>query len=282
MKILVTGYTGQLGFDVVKQFELDKRNTAMGVGVEHLDITNRQSVLDFIGDFKPNLIVHCAAYTAVDRAEEDKDTCFNVNVNGTINIVEAAKIVDAKLIYISTDYVFDGLKEGEYETNDLPNPISIYGQTKLLGELEVKKYFKHFIIRISWVFGKNGNNFIKTMLRLGKEKEFLNIVSDQVGSPTYTKDLAILINEMAMTNRYGTYHATNENFCSWYDFSLEIFKLAGIDISVNPILTADYPTKALRPKNSRLSKNSLSTNGFNRLPTWQDALSRYLEEIKEI
>ncbi len=282
MKIIVTGVNGQLGYDVVR--ELNKKNykDVCGIDINDLDLTNKKAIKAYMDENQPDVIIHCAAYTAVDKAEDDEEICYDINVNGTKYLIDYAKDYNAKFIYISTDYVFSGDKEGEYENDDTPNPKSIYGKTKYLGEVEALKYNKHFIIRISWVFGKNGNNFIKTMLRLGKEKDELNIISDQLGSPTYTFDLSKLIVEMIETDKYGIYHATNEGLCSWYEFAREIFKYSNINVKLNPIKTNQYPTKAKRPMNSSLSKKSLIDNGFNLLPTWQDALKRYLKEIEVI
>jgi dTDP-4-dehydrorhamnose reductase len=282
MKVVVTGVNGQLGYDVVKELNNRKYTNVIGIDIKDLDITNENAVKLFMNNNKPDVIVHCAAYTAVDNAEDDKETCYDVNVNGTKHLVESAKELDAKFVYISTDYVFSGDKDSEYFVKDIPNPKSIYGQTKYLGEVETLKHDKHFIVRISWVFGKNGNNFIKTMLRLGKEKNELNIVSDQVGSPTYTHDLSKLIVGMIETDKYGVYHATNEGVCSWFEFAHKIFEFTNIDIRLNPILTEQYPTKAKRPRNSVMSKKNLVDNGFELLPSWQDALKRYLIEIEVI
>lgn len=282
MNIVVTGVKGQLGHDVVN--ELNKRGytNVLGIDIADLDITNNQDVESFFNKNKPSVIVHSAAYTAVDKAEDNKDLCITVNVEGTKNLVEIAKKYDSKIVYISTDYVFDGTKLGEYDVIDQPNPKSVYGESKYLGEVETRKHSKHFIVRISWVFGKNGQNFVKTMLRLGKERESLNVVNDQVGSPTYTLDLSRLLVDMIETEKYGTYHATNEEQCTWYEFTKEIFRLSNIHIPVNPITTNQYPTKAVRPKNSRMSKQSLVNNGFEKLPSWKDALKRYLKEIEVI
>jgi len=282
MKIVVTGVKGQLGYDVVRELKSRGYQDVIGIDIEDLDITNQYAVIDFFKANNPNIIIHCAAYTSVDRAEDNKELCMNVNVNGTKYLVEQAKKYDSKFIFISTDYVFDGEKELSYEVNDQPNPQSVYGESKYLGELETLKYDKHFIVRISWVFGKNGSNFVKTMLKLGKEKEFLNVVNDQFGSPTYTYDLSRLLVDLIKTNKYGIYHGTNEGTCSWYEFTKEIFTLANIAIPVYPIFTSDYPTKAKRPKNSVMSKSSLDENRFKRLPCWKDALKRYLQEIEVI
>lgn len=282
MKIIVTGVNGQLGYDVVRELRSRGYRDILGIDIQDLDITNNNHVVEFFTNNNPDIIIHCAAYTAVDKAEDNKDICYNVNVAGTKNLVEQAKVYDAKFIYISTDYVFDGEKKSPYEINDQPNPQSVYGESKYLGELETMNYDKHFIVRVSWVFGKNGFNFVKTMLRLGKEKESLNVVNDQFGSPTYTYDLSRLLVDLIESNKYGIYHGTNEGTCTWYEFTREIFTLANIKIPIHPILTLDYPTKAKRPKNSTMSKTSLDENGFNRLPYWKDALQRYLKEIEVI
>jgi dTDP-4-dehydrorhamnose reductase len=282
MKIVVTGFNGQLGYDVYNNLINRGYKNILGIGSNDLDITNEDLVKEFIDKEKPNVIIHCAAYTAVDNAEENQDLCFDVNVNGTKYLVEAAKKNQAKFVYISTDYIFSGDKVGTYEINDKPNPKSVYGKSKYLGELETLKYHKHFIIRISWVFGINGNNFVKTMLRIAKERDSISVVSDQIGSPTYTKDLSKLIVDMIETDNFGIYHATNEGICSWYEFANEIFKLSNIKIDLKPIKSFEFPTKAKRPMNSSLSKRSLIENGFKPLPSWQDSLKRYLKEIEVI
>lgn len=278
--ILVTGVNGQLGFDVIK--ELKKRKIeCLGIAKEDLDITDKERVEEYILKLKPKCIVHCAAYTAVDRAEDEEEICTRVNVYGTENIAEACKKIDAKMIYISTDYVFDGKGNIPFEVNGNIKPLSVYGKTKYEGELIVKKLLdKYFIVRTSWVFGVNGNNFIKTMLRLGAQKESLNVVCDQIGSPTYTADLAPLLCDMCISEKYGVYHATNEGFCSWAEFAQKIMDEAEVKCKIKPIPTSEYPTKAVRPFNSRLSKNSLVQHGFKLLPTWEEALNRYLTEIE--
>ena len=278
MRILVTGVKGQLGYDCVK--ELNKRGytDVKGIDIDDLDITDEAKVLEYIKAYKPNVVIHNAAYTAVDKAELNYDACYKVNALGPKYIAEACKEIDAKMVYISTDYVFDGTKDGYYEIDDNANPISVYGKTKLEGENFVKSILnKYFIVRISWVFGINGNNFIKTMLKLAKVgKTELNVVNDQIGSPTYTADLAVLLCDMIETDKYGIYHATNEGIISWYDFAVEIFKEAGINMIVNPVTTEEYsklvPNQAKRPLNSRMSKKSLDEAGFKRLPDWRDAL----------
>jgi dTDP-4-dehydrorhamnose reductase len=280
MRVLVTGYDGQLGFDVVKRLK-SINIECLGVDRNDFDLVDELKTKEFIKNYNPDVVVHCGAYTAVDKAEEEREMCYKVNVLGTRYVAQACANIDAKMVYISTDYVFDGEGEKPFEVTDEPRPINYYGKTKYEGELEVKKYLdKAFIIRVSWVFGINGNNFVKTMLKLGKEKEQLNVVADQIGSPTYAYDLANLISEMIFTEKYGTYHATNEGYCSWYEFACEIFNLAGINVAVNPIRTEDYPTKVLRPKNSRLSKKSLELGGFDKLPDWKDGLKRYIDELR--
>ena len=279
MKVLVTGVKGQLGYDVVK--DLEKRgHQPIGVDRDEMDLMDNEAIRTFIMNLKPEAIIHCAAYTAVDKAEEEVETCYQINAESVKVISECAKELDVKLIYISTDYVFDGTKEGEYVETDLPNPINVYGASKLKGEQYVQTLLeKYYIVRISWVFGVNGNNFIKTMRRLGSERDELNIINDQVGSPTYTADLAPLLVDMMETDKYGIYHVTNEETCSWYEFANEIFKQSGIEVKTNPITTDQYPTAAKRPMNSRMSKAKLKANGFNLLPTWQEALAHYLKLI---
>ena len=281
MSIFVTGVKGQLGYDIVKRFKLLGLDDVVGLDKDQLDITNINAINLYFKDKKVDAIIHCAAYTAVDLAEDQVDTCMQVNVRGTENLLHIANIYQAKFMYISTDYVFDGEKNGAYLVNDIPNPQSVYGRSKLLGEELIKNYENHFIVRISWVFGINGNNFVKTMLRLGKERESLNIVNDQMGSPTYTPDLAILIYNMIQTEKYGIYHATNEGICSWYEFANEIFSLSKYNVKTQGITTDKYPTKAKRPKNSVLDKSSLDMNRFHRLPHWKDALKRYIQELGE-
>lgn len=281
MKVLVTGVKGQLGFDVVK--ELEKRgHIAIGTDVDNMDITDANAVRQVITDAQPEAVIHCAAYTAVDAAEDNVALCRRINADGTRNIAEVCKALDCKMIYISTDYVFDGEGTLFRQPDDARKPLNVYGQTKYEGELAVESLLeKYYIVRIAWVFGVNGKNFIKTMLNLGKTRDHLTVVNDQIGSPTYTYDLAKLLVDMVETDKYGRYHATNEGICSWYDFACEIFKQAGYDhVSVDPVSASEYPAKAKRPSNSRMSKDKLTENGFDRLPTWQDALSRYLKEIE--
>lgn len=281
MKVLVTGVNGQLGYDVIK--ELNKRNIeCIGCDIKDFDITDFEQTKNFILKTNPDAVIHCAAYTAVDKAEDEKDICHKVNVIGTSNIAKTCKIMNAKMIYISTDYVFPGTGETFYEVNDKTGPLSVYGKTKLDGENAVKEFIEnYFIVRISWVFGINGNNFIKTMLRLSETKKELNVVADQIGSPTYTADLAPLLCDMVVSKKYGTYHATNEGICSWAEFAQAIFKKAEKSVKVNPIPTSDYKTKAVRPLNSRMSKDKLVLCGFKKLPHWENALERYIKEIAQ-
>lgn len=278
MKVLVTGIKGQLGFDVCN--ELTKRGIEnQGIDRDECDITNKQAVLDYIYNYAPDVVVHCAAYTAVDRAESEEHVCRRVNRDGTEYIALACKTINAKMVYISTDYVFNGEGDKFFEVDDETGPLNMYGLTKLEGEEQVRKILeKYFIVRISWVFGVNGNNFINTMLRLAGGNKELKIVSDQIGSPTFTYDLAPLICDMIETEKYGTYHATNEGECSWAEFAEHIFKVAGQNVLVHHITTEEYPTKAVRPKNSRLSKKSLDEAGFKRLPDWKDAVERYIKQ----
>ena len=279
MKILVTGVKGQLGCDVIK--ELNRRGIkCLGVDIEDFDITDGKSTKQFINNYNPDAVIHCSAYTAVDKAEDNIERCRAVNVDGSRNIAIACKNLNAKMIYISTDYVFPGIGENFYEVSDATGPLGTYGQTKLDGENVVLDILdRYFVVRISWVFGKNGNNFIKTMLQLSATTEVINVVADQFGSPTYTVDLATLLCDIVVTEKYGIYHATNEGVCSWAELAVEVFKVTGRETKVNYIRTEEYPTRALRPKNSRMSKKSLDDAGFARLPDWQDAVGRYLKEI---
>lgn len=280
MRILVTGVKGQLGFDVVN--ELEKRgHTAIGVDVEEMDITDAEAVEKVMKADNLDAVIHCAAYTAVDAAEDNRETCMRVNADGTKNIARVCKELDLKMVYISTDYVFDGKGERPWEPDDARSPLNVYGESKYQGELAVEEYLdKYFIVRIAWVFGVNGKNFIKTMLKLGETHKEINVVNDQTGSPTYTYDLAVLLADMVETEKYGRYHATNEGLCTWYEFAKEIFKQAGMDVKVNPVSSEEFPAKAKRPHNSRMDKSKLTDNGFALLPTWQDALKRYLEAIE--
>lgn len=279
MRILVTGVKGQLGHDVMN--ELAKRgHTGIGVDVEEMDITDAKKVNEVIRASEVEAVIHCAAYTAVDAAEDQVELCRKINAEGTENIAKVCKELDIKMMYISTDYVFDGEGTRPWKPDDERHPLNVYGLTKYEGELAVEKYLdKFFTIRIAWVFGVNGKNFIKTMLKLSETHDELNVVDDQIGSPTYTYDLAVLLVDMIETEKYGRYHATNEGLCSWYEFACEIFRQAGRDVKVNPVSSDEFPTKAKRPHNSRMDKSKLTENGFTPLPAWQDALKRYLEII---
>ncbi len=276
----MTGANGQLGWDVAER--LAPEHDVVRYDKEHMDLTKTSAIGAALAREEPDLIIHCGAYTLVDKAEEERELCHAINAEATRAIAAQAAESGARLIYVSTDYVFDGTKRDPYETDDPPHPINHYGQTKLGGESAIKDIMKRYqIVRTSWVFGSHGSNFVKTMVRLGKERETLRVVADQVGSPTYTVDLAGLMAEMVGSECYGTYHATNEGFCSWHQFAAEIMRMKGWRTEIEAIASADYPTKALRPKNSRLSKRSLDDAGFRRLPTWQDALARYMREMKE-
>lgn len=276
MKVLVTGVSGQLGYDVCK--ELTKRNIEhLGTSSKDLDITDNTAVEELMREYQPDAVIHCAAYTKVDLAEDEPEKCWAVNVDGTRNIALACREIDAKMVYISTDYVFPGTGDRFYEPNDPVGPVNTYGRSKLAGELAVQNLLdNYFIVRISWVFGKNGNNFVKTMLRLAETRTELNVVSDQIGSPTYTADLAPLLCDMVQTEKYGVYHATNEGTCSWAEFAETIFKMVGKQVAVHPIPTSGYSTRAIRPLNSRMSKECLEENGFLQLPHWKTALEDLL------
>ena len=285
MRVLVTGAKGQLGSDLL--CELSNRNIdAIGIDIDDLDITDAKATKEVIekinADKKLDAIIHCAAYTAVDAAQDNEALVTKINAYGTKNIAEVAKALDLSMMYISTDYVFDGEGERPWEPDDQRAPLNIYGMAKYKGELYVEELLeKYFIVRISWVFGLHGNNFIKTMLRLGKERGAVSVVNDQIGSPTYTPDLSRLLADMILTDKYGRYHATNEGLCSWYEFACEIFKQAKLDVKVTPVSSDAFPVKAKRPHNSRMDKSKLTKNGFELLPGWQDALSRYLSELEK-
>lgn len=279
--ILVTGSNGQLGYDVIRELK-NRKIDCIGSIRSDFDLTDYEDTKNYILKIKPECIIHCAAYTNVNKAEDEKELCYKVNVDGTENIAKVCSKLNAKMIYISTDYVFDGTKDGEYEVDDTPNPLSVYGKSKYEGELKVKENLeKYFIVRTSWVFGSHGNNFVKTMLKLGKEKERIDVVCDQIGSPTYTVDLAKLLCDMALSDKYGTYHATNEGFCSWAEFAEEIMKQAGLNCKINKIKSDEYKSKAVRPLNSKLSKKIVLKNGFKSLPKWTIALKRLLIEMKD-
>lgn len=281
MRILVTGAKGQLGHDVMN--ELAKRgHEGIGVDVEEMDITNPEIVDKVITESKVDAVMHGAAYTAVDAAEDNLELCRKINAYGTENVAKVCKKLDIPMVYISTDYVFDGEGTRPWEPDDERHPLNAYGQTKYEGELAVEKLDKFFIIRIAWVFGVNGKNFIKTMLNLAKTHDTLTVVNDQTGSPTYTYDLARLLVDMMETDKYGFYHATNEGLCTWYEFAVEIFRQAGVDVKVIPVSSEEYKAKAKRPCNSRMNKDKLDEMGFERLPSWQDALARYLDVLKSM
>ena len=282
MKFLITGASGQLGYDV--KLELLNRGyyDILSPSSSVMNLRNKDSVRDTILDYKPDIVFHCAAYTAVDKAEDERELCSDVNINGTKYIVDACSEVRAKLIFISTDYVFDGSKDGFYLEDDKVSPVNYYGKTKWLAEENVRGYDNHIITRISWVFGINGNNFVKTMLKLSDTRDEISVVSDQIGSPTYTKDLSKVLVDMALSDKKGTYHVTNDGTCSWYEFAKYIFESNNIDIVVNPIKTSDYPTKAKRPHNSRMSKEKLMNDGFSMLPDWKDAVDRYNKELIKV
>ncbi|MCR5778326.1 MAG: dTDP-4-dehydrorhamnose reductase [Lachnospiraceae bacterium] len=303
MKIFVTGVCGQLGHDVVNN-AIARGYEAVGSDIQEvysgiadgsavtkapyvqLDITDKDAVSNRIDEIKPDVIIHCAAWTNVDGAEDDdkKEIVHRINAEGTENIAKAAKAVDAKMVYISTDYVFDGQGERPWEPDDkCYAPLNVYGQSKLDGELAVASTLnKYFIVRIAWVFGLNGKNFIKTMINVGKTHDVVRVVNDQIGTPTYTLDLARLLVDMIETDKYGYYHATNEGgYISWFDFCVEFYKQYGLDTKVEPVTTEEYGlSKAARPFNSRLNKSKLVEAGFTPLPTWQDAVSRYLKEAE--
>lgn len=287
MRILVTGVNGQLGYDCVRELKERGYTNVKGIDIEDLDITDESAVHKFITEYNPDVVMHNAAWTAVDKAEQMPEKVYQVNALGPKYIAEACKEVNAKMVYISTDYVFDGKGESQFEVDDPKNGLSVYGKTKSQGEDFVTSTISnYFIVRISWVFGFNGNNFVKTMLKLGSRMSEINVVCDQIGSVTYTYDLSKLLCDMIETDKYGIYHATNEGMISWADFATEIMKQANLACKVNHVTTEEYkrlvPNQADRPLNSRMSKKSLDNAGFNRLPDWKDALSRYLHELEVI
>lgn len=280
MKVVVTGVQGQLGYDVAKQLTA-RNHQVFGINRKTLDITDEKAVQAYIEEVKPDAILHSAAYTNVDAAEEDRDTAYNVNALGSKYLAQSANKVGAKMVYVSTDYVFDGTASKPYEVEDPTHPLGVYGKTKYAGEEFVKQNLdRYFIVRTAWVFGVNGNNFVKTMLRLAEERDELGVVHDQVGSPTYTVDLARFIIDLVESDKYGIYHATNEGVCSWYEFAVEIFNQVGFNIKVNPLTSDQFPRPAARPKYSVLSKKKVVEQGFTPLPYWKDALSEYLRELK--
>lgn len=276
MKVLVTGANGQLGYDVCR--ELARRGIEnKGVDVADFDLTDANAVRAYIRQYRPDAVIHCAAWTAVERAEDEPEKAKTVNVDGTRNVALACQELGAKMLYLSTDYVFSGEGQRFYEPDDLPGPLSTYGATKLAGENAIRELLdRYFIVRTSWVFGVHGNNFVKTMLRLAETHSEVNVVCDQIGSPTYTVDLAPLLCSMIETDQYGVYHATNEGVCSWAEYAMEIFRIAGLNVHVNPVQSSEYPARAVRPLNSRMSKDKLERSGFFRLPDWHDALQRFM------
>ena len=285
LRVLVTGVKGQLGYECVRELKERGYVTILGIDIEDLDITNQEAVDKFVDNFKPDVIMHPAGWTAVDKAEEFPEKVFKVNAEGSGYLATTAQRHNAKMIYISTDYVFNGKGETPFEVDSPRDGLSVYGRSKSMGEDYVREFCKRsFVIRISWAFGINGNNYIKTMLKLAETHDELNIVCDQIGSPTYMHDLSKLMCDMMETEKYGVYHATNEGYCSWYEFTKFIYEAADItNVNVKPITTAEYqklvPSQANRPLNSRLSKKSLDEAGFKRLPTWQDATIRFLKEL---
>lgn len=282
MRVLVTGVTGQLGHDCVIELQ-DRDMEVRGVSSKEFPLTDAGAMRRYMEAYRPTAVIHCAAYTAVDRAEDDKETCMAVNAEGTAALARLCRDFHAKMVYISTDYVFPGDGAEPYAVDAPKDPKNVYGQSKLAGEEAVQQILKrYFIVRISWVFGINGKNFVRTMLKLGQTHKALTVVDDQIGSPTYTRDLAVLLADMIQTEKYGVYHATNEGFCSWAEFAAEIFRQAGMDIKVTPVPSSAYPTRAVRPHNSRMSKKSLREAGFSLLPRWQDAIGRYLIELESL
>lgn len=275
MKILVTGAQGQLGRAVCRR--LASLGLAyLGVDAGDFDLTDRDAVQAALRAYAPDGVIHCAAYTAVDKAEAERELCRRVNVDGAVNVADACKSMGARMLYLSTDYVFDGSGETPFETDSAKSPVNFYGLTKSLGEDEVLlRLPQSFIVRISWLFGLEGNNFVKTMVRLGASRESVRVVADQIGSPTYAEDLAVLLCGMVQTEKYGIYHASNEGYTTWHAFASAIFTRAKLPCRAEPISSGEYPTKARRPMNSRLSKKSLDLAGFDRLPPWEDALDRY-------
>ena len=285
MKIFITGARGQLGSDLIT--ECEKRGIeTIGVDVQEMDITDAEAVTKVMNELAPfDAVIHCAAHTAVDKAEDEPELVRAINATGTQNIANVCKAMDIPMMYISTDYVFNGEGTDPWQPDNLNRqPLNVYGQMKYEGELAVENTVpKYFLVRIAWVFGLHGNNFIKTMLRLGKERGAVSVVNDQIGNPTYTPDLARLLVDMIQTDKYGRYHATNEgDYISWYDFACEIFKQANLDVKVTPVDSEAFPAKAKRPHNSRMDKSKLDEAGFKRLPLWQDAVHRYMIELGEI
>lgn len=280
MKVAVTGASGQLGKDLVEILRL-RGFDVYGFSRTELDICNMKQCQQVLESLRPDVIIHSAAYTAVDQAESEQDRAYEVNAFGTRNIAVCAERIGAKLVYISTDYVFDGTGQIPYKEFDSTNPSGVYGKSKHAGELLVSSLsHKYFIVRTSWVYGYYGNNFVKTMLKLGKERDSLKVVNDQVGSPTYTVDLSHFVMELIQTEKYGIYHASNSGACSWYEFAKAIFEVSGLTVKVEPCTTEEFPRPAPRPKYSVMDHMSIRTNGFEDLPAWRDALNRFLEKLK--
>ena len=281
MKVLVTGYAGQLGYDTVRQLEA-RGIECRGVDMADFNLTDGPAVKEYVRSYRPDVIVHCAAYTNVDKAESAPEVCAAVNGMGTVNMVRAALSVGAKMVFISTDYVFPGTGDQPWKVDDRYGPLNVYGMSKVQGEDAVRSLMtRYFILRTSWVFGKNGHNFVRTMLRLGTEKKEVRVVNDQIGSPTYSWDLARVICDILPTEKYGIYHVRNEGYISWYEFAKMIMEKAGLPCKVLPVPSSEYPTPARRPLNSRLDGSKLAAAGFAPMPTVENALERYLEEIKD-
>ncbi len=281
MKVLVTGYAGQLGYDTVRQLEA-RGIECRGVDMADFNLTDGPAVKEYVRSYRPDVIVHCAAYTNVDKAESAPEVCAAVNGMGTVNMVRAALSVGAKMVFISTDYVFPGTGDQPWKVDDRYGPLNVYGMSKVQGEDAVRSLMtRYFILRTSWVFGKNGHNFVRTMLRLGAEKKEIRVVNDQIGSPTYSWDLARVICDILPTEKYGIYHVRNEGYISWYEFAKMIMEKAGLPCKVLPVPSSEYPTPAKRPLNSRLDGSKLAAAGFAPMPTVENALERYLEEIKD-
>ena len=282
MKILVTGARGQLGYDICRV--LAARGVPhRGIDIEELDLTNGQAVQVYLNEYRPDALIHCASFTAVDKAEDDAARCYAINADATRSLAKCCADLGAKMLYISTDYVFAGDGTQPHTEDEPAQPLSVYGKSKLMGEEYVRELLPaHFIVRISWLFGINGSNFVRTMLRLSQTKSEISVVNDQIGSPTYSYDLAHLLCDIILTDRYGTYHASNEGFCSWAEFAAEIMRVSGSDTEIRPIPSDEYPTRATRPHNSRLDKSRLKEAGFTPLPHWKDALLRYLNELSSL
>ena len=281
MKVLVTGYAGQLGWDTVRQLEA-RGIECRGVDMQDFDLTDSEAVKACVQAYRPTAIVHCAAYTNVDKAESQPEICAAVNGMGTVNLVRAALSVGAKLLFISTDYVFPGTGDQPYQIDDRYGPQNVYGMSKVQGEDAVRSLMTdYFILRISWLFGKHGHNFVRTMLRLGAEKKEIRVVNDQIGSPTYSRDVARVICDLLPTDKYGIYHVRNEGFMSWYDFAKMIMSKTGLSCRVVPVPSAEYPTPARRPLNSRLDGSRLAEAGIEPMPSVESALDRFLEEIRD-